>query len=312
MNWIIALVAGAAVALGGVWVSGAVRPDLPGPCAALPAEPRGERRDDGGVLRAAWAALTDPAASVLGDLDGSRFVAARSCVLYAGVLDGTGAPTVVIAETTVSGYSTLLRIAEVRLPAGSGGAAQLAVAGLPVAAGSELDAGVLLPLSGAYLAPARDVVEIVGVGVLHGDGTVEQLPRLGDGVYAPGIAPDRTLAPADRIRDTGAVLILHRDEPYGDRAVALPAVGGILGAAGTPRRAFVVSVGGRKTAGASDAPALTALAAALPALAADPAFPRLLDRWPPHPELALAAGPAGLTLAAGDPGAGLPAFTVPG
>lgn len=275
----------------------ALRPELPAPCGHLLAEPRGELREDASVLRAAWTALTDPDADTVGELDGSRPVVGRTCLLYAGVLAGTSGPTVVLAETTVSGYTSLLRVFEVLLPAPEGGAARVGVTGMPAQLGSELRAGLVLPLSGAYLAPRRDAVDVTGVFVVRADGTAEPASAIGEGVYEP-------------VPDAGAVLVLDRAEPYGDRAVVVPVVDPVREPA-PPRRALRLWVGGTAIAGPAEAPALAALAAALPAVTEEPGFARLLDRWPPFPALALDPVPGGYALGAGEPRPGLPVFTVP-
>lgn len=301
VRWILILLVGALVGAGGVLAVDALRgPDVPGPCGAALQEPTGELRTDGDVVGRAWAALTDPEVETTGELAGSRPVAARSCLLFAGVLDGTDGPTVVFAETTVAGYQSLLRVAEVRL---GESAPQVGVGSHAVLLGSELRAGLVLPLSGAYLAPDR----VTGVTHVR-PGRTQDARRLADRVYALDIGPDRTLAPNDQLPAVDAALLLEdlEHEPLG---VVIPAAPASLDPLGG-RAALQVYLDGGAPA---DAATLQRIAAALPALSADPRLRLILDRAQRHPALTVELTAAEIVFASPDPAGRdvLPRIAVP-
>jgi len=110
----LALLLVAAVATGSVTAVDAWRAAAERPRPCPPA--RGELQGDADLLTRAWRALTDRRAEALGDLDGSEFALARSCVLYAGRFGGAGDPRVVVVEETVAGYRVLVRIGELQVP----------------------------------------------------------------------------------------------------------------------------------------------------------------------------------------------------
>jgi hypothetical protein len=141
-------------------------------------------------------------------------------------------PTVVFAESNIAGSQNLARFAEVRLPESdpSAGAPLVAVAAHSVLFGNELNAGLVLPLSGAYLAPDVDgtITEDVATTVLaltSADGVTAETraERIGAGVFRIGVAPDRTLAPNDQVPDRDAVLLLDGPEGH-DEIVVVPAL----------------------------------------------------------------------------------------
>ena len=227
----------------------------------------------------------------------------RTCVAYAGRLEAGGPSTVVFLETTVTGYTVLLRVAEVRL---DGGQAQRAAVGYPVLIGNELQAGLVPPLTGYYLAPA-DVSAVQVIGSAGGAGTPAR--RVADGVFDLGAVPDRSLAPAEQVPDTPATLVLERSDKAEADLVVLPVANreGDL-----PVRApLALTVDDKRRAEAAIRPAVLAV---LPSFYADPRLPALLDQAPGHPTLTVRTAPLpgghGVTVAAGGaaPSPGLPVF----
>jgi hypothetical protein len=261
----VVLVAAGSVAAVDAWRAATAHPR---PCEF--AEPRGELFSHGDTLTRAWAALTDPGAETIGDIGGSRFVLSRSCVLFAGRFSGTGEPHVVIVEPTIDGYHELLRVAEVRLP--ESGAALRAGAAHSRLLASELDRGVVLPLSGRFLVGDEDA-GAARVATGHdgfrgfADATVEA-----DGVVELGAVPDRALAPSAQGDDVAAVVVVTTAQ--GPRAALVPVVPVPEG--GPPSRPTVtLAVDGAATI---DEATLHVVAPVLPLLTADPRFLAALDR----------------------------------
>ncbi len=283
------------------WRASSVRPDGCG--SVLLEAPRGDQVDDAGVISGAWSALVDRDSGAVGSFSGSRPVLDRTCVAYAGLLEAGGPSTVVFLETTVTGYTVLLRVAEVRL---DGGQAQRAAVGYPVLIGNEMQAGLVLPLTGYYLAPA-DVSAVQVIGSAGGAGTPAR--RVADGVFDLGAVPDRSLAPAEQVPDTPATLALERSDQAEADLVVLPVANreGDL-----PVRApLALTVDDKRRAEAAIRPAVLAV---LPSFYADPRLPALLDQAPGHPTLTVRTAPLpgghGVTVAAGGaaPSPGLPVF----
>lgn len=258
----------------------------PGSCGSLLGEPRGESVGDEEVLARAWDALTDPEVDADGELDGSRPAAGRACLLYAGRFGAT-APTVVYLDLTRAGYLDLVRVLEVRVPAD--GRPRLATAWHPLMLGSELRWGVVLPLSGIYLAPP----DTLGVRVFHGgDGYAGAAARrVGDAAFDLGVVPDRTLAPADQVPDVPAALLVDRPPEAvegGRQVVALP-VRTRENRATAVRRPFGTWIDG---AGEGDEAAARTLAAALPGVQEDPRFAAAFDQAPSYPSWSADTAPA--------------------
>ncbi|HLU59154.1 MAG TPA: hypothetical protein VKZ81_27140 [Pseudonocardia sp.] len=202
----LALLLVAAVATGSVTAVDAWRAAAERPRPCPPA--RGELQGDADLLTRAWRALTDRRAEALGDLDGSEFALARSCVLYAGRFGGAGDPRVVVVEETVAGYRVLVRIGELQVP--ERGDPVRATSGTVELIGSALERGVVLPLSGAYL-----VGDVAATGVrvrTARDGFAAAVPAgdLGSGVFDLGVAVDRTVAPARRGEHVAALIEVER------------------------------------------------------------------------------------------------------
>lgn len=297
----VALVAVLAVVAVDAWRASSVRPDG---CGALLLDPpRGDQVDDAGVVSQAWSALVDRDSDAIGDIGGSRPVLNRSCVAYAGRLTANGPSTVVFLETTVTGYTVLLRVAEVRL---DGSRALRAAVGYPVLIGNELKAGLVLPLSGYYLAP-DDVSAVQVIGSAGGGGTPAR--RVADGVFDLGAVPDRSLAPAEQVPDTPATLLLERSAADAADLVVLP-VAQRQGSAPV-RTPLTLTVDDRRRADPAIRPAVLAV---LPSFYADPRLPALLDQAPGYPSLTVRTAPLpggnGVTVAAGgaQPPPGLPVF----
>jgi hypothetical protein len=216
-----ALVGVAAVAAGSVvaadaWRGAGVHPE---PCGLL-AAPHGELLDDSDVLARAWAALTDPEAETLGDLDGSAFVLERSCVLYAGHFGGAGDPHVVVAETTVAGYRSHVRLGELQVR--ERGAILRATSSWPALLGAELKRGAVLPMSGYYLAAGEDVVGVRVRTARDGFATAAPAGDLGSGVFNLRAVADYTLAPAEQGEHVAAVIEIERIGGLAPLAAVVP------------------------------------------------------------------------------------------
>jgi hypothetical protein len=282
--------------------------DRPEPCAGvLERGASGELLDDTAVVDRAWAAVSDRNGDqdVIGDLGGSLLVTRRTCVLYAGVLMGSESlpqqpgPTVVFAESNVAGYQNLARFAEVRLPESdpSAGAPLVAVAGHSVLLGNELNAGLVLPLSGAYLAPEIDSsigtedVAITALALTSADGVAAETraERIGAGVFRIGAAPDRTLAPNDQVADRDTVLLLDGPEHHDDEIVVVPA----LPEATWPTGARVALQVNLDPGVPLDIATARRVAALLPGLSADPRMRALLDSARRYPSLHITFSPDG-------------------
>ncbi|MHA6621156.1 hypothetical protein [Pseudonocardia sp. DLS-67] len=299
----VAVVAVAAVAGADAWRAGVARPQ---PCGSLLAEPRGELRDDGDVLSRAWAALTDPDVETIGELAGSRFVLPRSCVLFAGRFGGVGDPHVVVAEATVTGYRTLFRIAEVQLR--DDGPDLRATAAHARLLGSELKRGVVLPLSGYFLAGDADVVAARVATGRDGFRTWATAGAIADGVFNLGAVTDRTLAPATQGEDVPAVVVLDRGGSQDPRAAMVPVV---PAPAGGPvhRPTIALAVDGEA---AVDDAILRRIAPVLPLLPDDPRFLAALDRSVQPTTLLVTTAADGarveVTVAYGSPRPAVPSF----
>lgn len=274
-------------------------------CASLLLEPaRGDLVADTAVQRRAWAALTDPAVETVGSLGGSEPSLNRSCLLYAGRIAPGEDPTVVFAETTVTGYTDLLRIAEVQV---GDPTSMRATAGYPVQLGAELGAGIVLPLSGRYLAPD----DVTAVTVVPGTGApAHPAVALAAGTFQLGVVPDRSLAPADQVPDIPASLLLQRTGTGRPTMLALPVV---AASAGPPVRVpLAVTISAEPTADQTAQPAVLAV---LPLFYADPKLPAVLQRAPERPQLAVRTavipGGHGVVVAAGEPAPapGVPVFS---
>jgi hypothetical protein len=311
--WVVTGLLGAIViAVGSVflvdtWRASGVHPDGCDSPLLYPA--RGDLRADEDVLSRAWAALVDPQVQAGGDLYGSRPVLNHSCLLYAG--RGTAGDTVVYADTTVAGRQSLVRVAEVRLPREPGGSIQRAVASHSTLIGSELVAGVLLPLSGAYLAPGNPG-EVTGVRVLSAtDGYANATPaeEIGEGLFDVGVAPDRTLAPDSQGSDVDALLALDASG-LAPHAVALP-TGPRTEGPPPARAAFLLGVDGTDQ---PDELALSRIGPALSLMSADARFSLVRDRTTRPPALTVSTGPTAIVIVPTEPftPAGvLPVFTQP-
>lgn len=299
----VALIAVLAVVAVDAWRAFGVTPEQ---CGSTLLEPqRGELRDDTSVQATAWSAVADRNSRVGGDLDGSRPVLNRTCLVYAGRLDDDAGPTVVFLETTSSRYTVLLRIAEVRLAA-EGGDAQFGMAGYPVHIGSELSGGLVLPLSGRYLAPA-DVTGVLVMGASGGAGSPAR--SVGDAVFDTGITPDRSGAPDEQVPDVPATFVLDRADLTKATIVVVPVTASEIG---PPVRApLTLSVDDRRRADAATQPAVLAV---LPLFYADPRVSALLGRAPGFPSLAVRTAPlsggTGVVVASGGDSVapGLPVF----
>lgn len=293
----------AAVFLVDTWRASGVHP---GECDFLLQSARGDLRTDDDVLARAWEVLVDPEAETVGDLGGTRPVLGRSCLLYAG--RSPAGDTVVYADTTVAGKQSLVRVAEVRLPREPGGTAQRAVASHSTLIGSELRAGVLLPLTGAYLAPG-DAGEVTAVRVLSsadGYATGTDAVAIGEGLFAVGVAPDLSLAPDEQIPDVDAILMLQGSD-LTPGAVALPA-GSERDGSRPVRAAYTLSVDG---AGTPDELTARRVGPVLSAMSADPRYSLVRDRAMRPPSLEARTGPALIVLAPIDPLAAImPTFSV--
>jgi hypothetical protein len=283
------------------WRASNLRPD---DCGTLLLDPvRGDLRTDAEVVARAWSALVDRDSDAVGGLDGSRPVLDRSCLAYAGRLGSDGASTVVFLEATQSGTTVLLRIAEVRL---TGAGVARAAVGYPALVGNELTGGLVLPLSGYYLAPA-DVTAVAVVGAAGGAGTPAR--RVADGVFDLGAVPDRSLAPAAQVPDAPVTLVLDRAERSEADLVALPVV--YRDGDQAIRTPYALTVDDKRRADPALRPAVLAV---LPSLYADPRLPALLDRAPGFPTLAMRTAPLpgghGVTVAGSgpQPPPGLPVF----
>ncbi|MGI5129476.1 hypothetical protein ACQEVB_21905 [Pseudonocardia sp. CA-107938] len=286
----VAVVAALAVVAVDAWRSWNVRPDDCGTRLLDPA--RGDQRADAGLVAGAWSALVENDGAA-GGLDGSRPVLDRSCLAYAGHVGPDGASTVVFLETTRTGATELLRIAEVRL---GGAGPRRAAVGYPVVVGNEVAAGVVLPLSGHYLAPVDvTAVQVIGAGAPAG--------RVADGVFDLGVVPDRTLGPAEQVPDTAATLLLDRSVPSAPDLVALPVVS--QQDAPPIRVPFAVTVDGAPRADPAVRPAVLAV---LPPLYADPRLPSLLGSPALDVRTAVLPGGHGVTVAGARPTPGLPVF----
>ena len=297
----VAAVAVLAVVAVDAWRASTVRPD---DCGTLLLDPvRGDLRTDTDLVARAWSALVDRDSDAVGGLDGSRPVLDRSCVAYAGRLGPDGASTVVFLETTQTGYTVLLRIAEVRL---TGTSAARAAVGYPALVGNELAAGVVLPLTGYYLAPA-DVAGVQVVGAAGGAGVPAR--RVAEGVFDLGAVPDRSLAPAAQVPDAPVTLTLDRSDRNEADLVAVPLAYRV---GDEPiRTPYALTVDDKPRADPTVRPAVLAV---LPSLYADSRLPALLDRAPGFPTLAVRTAPLpgghGVTVAGSgsQPPPGLPVF----
>lgn len=265
--------------------------DRPEPCTdIIGREAAGELLADTAVVDQAWAAVSDRdrARDVIGELNGSLLVPRRTCLLYAGVLMGTEGtreqpgPTVVFVESNIGGYQNLARFAEVRLPR-SARAPMVAVAPHSVLIGSELNGGLVLPLSGAYVAP-DDVATVHTLTSTDEDAMAE---RIGAGVFRIGAGPDRTLAPGDQIADRDTVLLL--DGPEHDQIVVVPA----LPEATWPTGARVALQIHLDPGVPPDLATARRVAELLPGLSADPRLRSLIDSARRYPGLHLTFDPDG-------------------
>lgn len=297
----VVVVAAGAVAAVDHWRAATAHPR---PCEF--ATPRGELLDDGDVLARAWAALTDPEVETIGEIGGSRFVLSRSCVVFAGRFGGAGDPHVVIAEPTIAGYHDLFRTAEVQVredgPMLHAGAAQLRLLG------SELDRGVVLPLSGYFLWGDEHVDVVRVVTGRDGFRTWADAGAIADGLSNLGAVSDRTLAPALQGEDVPAVAVLAG--PKGSRAVFVP----VLPApeAGPPGRTTIALA----VDGTSEVDEATAhrIAPVLPLLTSDPRFHAALDRSVQPASLLVTTAPADggvqveVTVSYGFPRPAVPSF----
>jgi hypothetical protein len=293
----VAAVAVLAVVAVDAWRASTVRPD---DCGTLLLDPvRGDLRTDTDLVARAWSALVDRDSDAVGGLDGSRPVLERSCLAYAGRLGPDGASTVVFLETTQTGYTVLLRIAEVRL---TGTSAVRAAVGYPALVGNELAAGLVLPLTGYYLAPA----DVTGVQVV---GASAPARRVAEGVFDLGAVPDRSLAPAAQVPDAPVTLTLDRSDRNEADLVAVPLAHRV---GDEPiRTPYALTVDDKSRADPAVRPAVLAV---LPSLYADPRLPALLDRAPGFPTFAVRTAPLpgghGVTVAGSgpQPPPGLPVF----
>jgi hypothetical protein len=297
----VAAVAVLAVVAVDTWRASDVRPD---DCGTLLLDPvRGDQRTDAGLVARAWSALVDRDSDAVGGLDGSRPVLERSCVAYAGRVGPDGASTVVFLETSQTGSTVLLRIAEVRM-AGTGTAR--AAVGYPALVGNELSSGLVLPLSGYYLAPP-DVTAVHVIGAAGGAGA--PAGRMADGVFDLGVVPDRSRALGAQVKDTPVTLTLDRTQQSEAELVAIPLA---YREGDEPiRTPYALTVDDK---GRADPAVRTAVLAVLPSLYADPRLPALLDRAPAFPALAVRTavlpGGHGVTVAGSgpQPPPGLPFF----
>jgi hypothetical protein len=206
-------------------------------------------------------------------------------------------PTVVFAESNVAGYQNLARFAEVRLPESdpSTGTPQVAVAAHSVLLGNELNAGLVLPLSGAYLAPeidstvaAEDVDTVLALTSADGVTAETRAERIGAGVFRIGAAPDRTLAPNDQVPDRDAVLLLDGPEEH-DEIVVVPALSEATWPVDTRVALQVYLDPGVPL----DIATARRVAALLPGLSADPRLRALLDSTRRYPGLHITFSPDG-------------------
>lgn len=297
----VAVIAVLAVVVVDRWRASDVRPD--GCSSLLVGSTRGEQGEDAGVIASAWSALVDLDSGAIGRLDGSRPVLARSCVVYAGRAVPDGPSTVVFLETTVTGRTVLLRIAEVRL---DGNVAQRAVVGYPVLIGDEIDSGLVLPLSGHYLAPA-DVTAVQVIGATGGAGSVAR--RVADGLFDLGVVPDRSRGPAEQVADAPATLVLERSRSEAGNLVVLPVV--LRDGSQPVRTPLGLIVDDRRR---TDPVTQQAVLAVLPLLYADLRLPALLGQAPGFPSLDVRTGlrPDGREVTVGAGGSvplpGLPFF----
>lgn len=259
----VAVVAVCSVVAVDTWRGAGVHPE---PCRLL-AAPHGELLDDSGVLARAWAALTDPGAETLGDLDGSAFVLERSCVLYAGRFGGVGDPHVVVAETTVTGYRALVRIGELRVRGGDR-ATLRATSGSTDLLGAALKRGVVLPLSGYYLAGDVDVTGVRVRTARDGFATAVPAGDLGSGVFNLGAVADYTLAPAEQGEHVTAVVEVERTGGLQPLTAVVPVLRPLM--VGRPHRPVIAIELGNA--------APDAVAPVFPVLTADPRFLHAFDR----------------------------------
>jgi hypothetical protein len=271
----VAVVAVASVVVADRWRASGVHP--PGCGSVILSDARGTQTGDTGLQTDAWSAVTDPGGRATGRLDGPRPVLDRSCLLYAGPTDAADDPSVVFVESTPSGRSELLRILEVRPRSGT-----LAGTGYQAVIGSETAAGVVLPLSGTYLAPP-DVESVAVLG-----SPAQPAPAVAPGVFRIGAKP--------------AALLLRRGDAGAPVLVVVPAVP----VEGYPplRVPLELTVNGKGTA---DQATLTAVEQVLPLFLADPRTPLLAQGAPTLAvRTAPYAGGQGVVLQSADPA--LPQF----
>lgn len=297
IGWVVvALLAAVVIGAGSVFAVDNLRTDRTRPeaCGPLLQVARGDRAGDEDVLTRGWQAATGRV-EVDGDLNGSPLDVERSCVLFAG--GGPAGDTVVFAESAEAGGATLLRVAEVRLPAGND-RPRRAVAAHSLPRGHELDAGLMLPLSGDYLAPGGPG-EVTAATLLTGaDGyaIANAAPVVGDGLFDLGIAPDATTAGGQRAPILDGALVLEGEGPA-PLAVALPA--GPEQAEPLPARAaYTVSVDGQAV---RDEVTLRLVGQALSVMSRDPRYAAVRDLTGRPTGLDIRTGPGGLVLLATDP-----------
>jgi hypothetical protein len=308
IGWVVvALLAAVVIGAGSVFAVDNFRAgqEHPDPCGTTTLQAaRGDLVTDEDVLTTAWQAASGRV-EVNGDLGGSPLIVERSCVLFAG--RGAEGDTVVFADPVESGRQTLLRVAEVRLPAG-GGTPQRAVAAHSVVFGHELDAGLVLPLSGRYLAPGGPG-EVTGATLLSAaDGYTVPTPAqvVGDGLFQLGIAPDRT-APAGRQGPAlDGALLLTGGGPA-PLAVALPA--GPESAEPLPvRAAYTLTLDGQVV---REEAALRLIGQALSVMSRDPRYAVVRDLTGRPAALDVRNTAAGIVVTAADPRAAQLLFIQP-
>lgn len=269
-------------------------PSEPEPCGGIFAYSLGDALDDSDLIETAWSAVTDPSDSESnGNLDGSRPVAQRTCVLFAGSLEER--PTVVFLENTVSGHLNVVRIVEARVE--QSGSVSYGTDWHPVLLGSEAAFGVFLPLSGAYVAPRNSGdVRVVTVGA-----PMRDAPLIVDGVHDTGVVADRTEAPNSRVADRAAVLVVDRTDdgllPARSEVYLVPALRRDTGARPVHRPFRVWDDDSGDPVDADDESLLAALAQVAPQLSADPLFAvAVFDTAPAAPGLSVAFADGEMTV----------------
>lgn len=293
LRTVVGLAAVAAVAAGTLLVADLWRGEpRPQPCGAVLLPPaRGELVEDADVVAGAWAVLTD---RTRGRDLGDPFARERSCVLFAGRIDGDApgaattstTSTTVVLESTRIGTRIVSRIGEVRLGSGEGsGEGEVRVAGYATSVGAPpTDLATVLPLSGRLLvAPGVTAVRVRSAA--DGFAALAPAPAVADGVHDLG--PAMPAAPEDGPRTGDVALLLELDlrEPRRPALALVPVLtrdlDGLVERPVLPLT--VVGADGREVRDL--APAVTAVVPALPALLAAPRFPALVDGFPAPPLL---------------------------